>query len=107
MYEWLNAHLIEEGLASEPPAVKEAVLDALVRVADKPHEPEGVVARCMLPTREVPERRVAFLPYGWALVYQPYTNGPPPWAGPHVCVLGFRHYDWTDSRSPKGPDPAP
>lgn len=103
MYEWSNAYLIAEGLEEEAPPAKTAVLDALDRILELPFEPEGVPWHHMLPTGSRREQWVGFLPFGYVLVYRPYKNGPPPLAGGHVCVLGFRHYDLLDSRSATGP----
>lgn len=95
-WRWTNDFRIVEALESEPQEVRDIVLDALDRILENPFEPENVEVTMLRGPEARAERRIAWLPRGFILTYQPYFNGPPPLAGQHVSVVAMRKYNEFD-----------
>lgn len=87
----LNPRRIEEGLANEEEATREAVLDALERLLANPYEPEGLVVH---PIRgkigeSYPDVFHVLLAEGWILSFERYPDDMMPLAMPLLKVRAF------------------
>lgn len=99
-WRWTNEYRIVELLRQEDDEARGAVLDALDRILEDPFDPYGVDVHKMRGKGAREDRRIAWLPRGFVLTYQPYLNGPPPLAGNHVSVVAFSKYEWLEGFEP-------
>ena len=90
---WLNHGLLLAAFhRMKTTAEHERVIDALEAVLSSPLDPFDIDVHLMHGRPPASEDRwVAWLPDGWYLVYRPYVDGPAPFVGNHVVVLGMKN----------------
>lgn len=93
MWKWLNAHLLVDVVQLLNVETKDLVLSALDRIADDPFDPHNVAVNELPATSKRQGIRIAWLPGGVILTFRVFENGPPPYAGPHLVIVGVRSID--------------
>ncbi|GEM_PF-6493127 len=93
MWQWLNFHLLVDAVNALDDDMRDLVIAALEQIADDPFDPNNVAVNELPATSKRQGIRVAWLPGGLILMFRIHDNGPPPYAGPHLVVVGVRSID--------------